>query len=79
MLLLSLYQQKTTKNCQNFLAKDLKDQCIGMNIKLKSENKNTTHEYRCFLESNFVGVSRLFVLIFSSQDNISKYYKAKRY
>ena len=28
-----LYQEKTTKNYQNFLAKGLKDQFIGMNIK----------------------------------------------
>ena len=26
-----LYQQKTIKNYQNFLAKDLKDRCIEMN------------------------------------------------
>ena len=32
--------------------------------KTKSENKNTTDEYRCFLELNFVDVSRLFVLIY---------------
>ena len=29
--------------------------------KTKSENKNTTNEYRYFLESNFVGVNGLFV------------------
>ena len=28
--------------------------------KTKSENKNTTNEYRYFLESNFVGVNRPF-------------------
>ena len=28
--------------------------------KAKRENKNTTNEYRYFLESNFVGVNRLF-------------------
>ena len=33
MFLSSLYQQKTIKNNQNFLAKDLKDHCIRMNIK----------------------------------------------
>ena len=33
MPLLSLYQQNTIKNYQNFLAKDLKDQFIGMTIK----------------------------------------------
>ena len=32
---MSLYQQKLTKNYQMFLAKYLKDQCIGMNIKQK--------------------------------------------
>ena len=35
MFLLSLYQQKTIKSYQNLLGKDLKDQCIGMNIKQK--------------------------------------------
>ena len=35
MFLKSLYQQKTIKNNQNFLAKYLKDQCIGMDIKKK--------------------------------------------
>ena len=49
MPLQSLYQQKTIKNYQNFLAKDLKDECIGANLG-KSENKNTTDEYKYFLE-----------------------------
>ena len=35
----SLYQQKTIKNYQKFLAKDLKDECIGMNIKRKVKIK----------------------------------------
>ena len=49
--------------------------------KTKSENKNTTNEYRYFLDSNFVRVIcfRLFVLVFSSQDDNSKRFKAKRY
>ena len=47
--------------------------------KTKSENKNTTNEYRYFLESNFVGVDRLFALVYSNQDNDSKIFKAKRY
>ena len=41
------------------LAKDLKDQFIG--IKTKKESKHATNEYRYFLKSNFVGVNRLFV------------------
>ena len=39
MLLSPPYQQKTIKNYQNFLAKDLKDHCIGMNIKQKERMK----------------------------------------
>ena len=35
MFLSSLYQPKTIKNYENSLAKDLKDQSIGMNIKQK--------------------------------------------
>ena len=33
---------------------------------IKRENKNRTNEYRYFLESNFVGVNRLFVLAYSN-------------
>ena len=60
--------EMTTKSFENFLAKGLKDQCIGMNKKQKSENNSMTNEYRYFNESNFVGVNRLFVLIYSNQD-----------
>ena len=35
MFLSSLYQQKIIKSYQNFLANDLKNQFIGMNIKQK--------------------------------------------
>ena len=37
--------------------------------KTKSENANTTNEYRYFLEWNFVGVNRLFVLVYWNQDD----------
>ena len=44
----------------------------------KGENRNMTIESWYFLESKFaVGVYRLFVLVFSNQDN--KRYKAKRF
>ena len=39
MFLLSPYQQKTIKNYQNFLAKELKVWCIEMNIKQKVKIK----------------------------------------
>ena len=39
-VLQSHYHQNTNKNYQNFLAKDLKHQCIGMNLKQKVRIKN---------------------------------------
>ena len=57
----------------------MKDQFIGMNIKQKVGIKKTTNEYRYFLKSNFVGVNRLFVKVYSNQDNDSKRLKTWRY
>ena len=75
---MSLYQQKATKNYQN-LANGLKDQRIGMNIKKKSENKNATNRYRYFLQSHFLGVNQLFVLVYLNQSNDIKRYNTLRY
>ena len=47
--------------------------------KTKNENKNMKNEYRYFLDSNFVGINRFFVLVYSDQDENSKSYKAKMY
>ena len=48
-------------------------------MKQKSENENATNEYRYFLEINFVGVNRWFVLVCPAEDADSKRFKAKRY
>ena len=47
--------------------------------KTKSENKNTANQYRYCLESNFVGVNRLFVLIYRNQNDNVKRFNAKKY
>ena len=47
--------------------------------KTKCENKSTKNEYRCFLESSFVGFNRLFVLVYSYQGENSKRFKTRRY
>ena len=46
--------------------------------KTKNENRNITNKYRYFLEWNFVGVNRLFVLVYSNQDNNAKRFKTRR-
>ena len=78
MSILSHYQQKTTKNYLDFLTKDLKDQCIGMNIKQKVKLKIQQFT-RYFLESIFLGVNRLFILVYSNQDVKFKRFKARKY
>ena len=57
----------------------MKDLVYWNECKTTSENKNTINEYRYFLESNFVGVNRLFVLIYLNRDNDVKRFKAQRY
>ena len=54
------------------LSKRLERSVYWNEYKIKSENENTTNEYRYFLESNFIGVNRLFVLVYSNQDVDSK-------
>ena len=59
-----------------FLVKGSKDQCIGMSIKQKV-GKNTANKYRYFLESNFVGVDRLFILVYANWNLNVERYKAR--
>ena len=73
MSLPSLCQQKTFKNCQ-FRRKE-----YWKEYKTKNESKNMTNKYRYLLESNFLRVNRLIVLIYLNQDNDAERYKAPRY
>ena len=45
---------------------------------MKSENKNTTNEYSYFLESNFVGVNRLFVFVYLNKNKYEKRFKTRK-
>ena len=55
----------------------MKDQLIRN--KTRSDNKNTTNEVRYFLESNFVGVNRFFVLVYSNHGNNAKRFNVQNY
>ena len=71
----------STRNSQKLtklLSTGFKRSVYWNEYKKKNENKNTTNEYRYFLESNFIGVNRLFVLVYSNEDADSKRFKAKR-
>ena len=47
--------------------------------KTKTENKNTTNEFRYFLKPNFVGVNRLFVLIYWNRNDNLKRFNDRKY
>ena len=47
--------------------------------KTKDEYKNMTNEFRHFQESNFVGINRLFVLVYANENADSKRFKTERY
>ena len=47
--------------------------------KTKSENKNTTNEFRYFLQSKFVGINRLFVLVYPSGNGDYKRFETQKY
>ena len=54
---------KDNQNYQNFLPKEFERSDYWSEYKTKSGNKITTNEYRYFIDSNFVGVNRLFLLL----------------
>ena len=70
---------KGNQKLSKLLSKILERSVYWNEYNTKSENKNTTNEHSSFLESNFVGVNKLFDLIYLNQDDNSKRYKAKRY
>ena len=79
MFLSSLYHHKTIKTYQNFIATRFERPVYWNKDKTKSENKNTTNEYRYFRESNFVRVNKLFILVYSNQNNNARRFKALGY
>ena len=72
---LSKLLSKGLKN-QNLLD-SIKIKFIGLNIKQKVIN--TTNEFRHFLESNFVRVNGLFVLVYTNEGNNAKRFDARKY
>ena len=74
-----VYQQKDNQKLQTVLSKEFERSVYWNEYKTKSENKNTTNDQRYFLESNFVGDDRLFVLVYTSQDVNAERFNARKY
>ena len=59
------YNQKLSK----LLSKGFKRSVYWNKYETKSENKNMRNKFRYFVESNFLGVNRLFVLVYLNWNN----------
>ena len=70
---------RDNKKLSNLLRKGFERSVYWSEYKTKSENKNMTNEFRCFLEYNFVAINRLFVLVYLNQDSDPKRFKGRRY
>ena len=72
MFLLQIYQARGDEKLSKLVTKVFERSVNWNEYKTKSENKNTASEYRYFIESNFVGVNRLFVSVYSKKNTDSK-------
>ena len=70
-----IFTIKDTKDNQKLsklFSKGFEKSVYWNEYKIKSENQNTTNEYRDFREANFLGVNRFFILVYSNQYNKAK-------
>ena len=70
---------KDNQKLSQLLSKGFERLVYWNEYKTKIENKNTTNEYIYLLQSNFVAVNRLFVLVYSNEDENAKRFKTQRY
>ena len=69
---------KENQKLSKLLRKGFERSVYWKEYKTKSNNKNMTNKFRHFVKSNFVGVNRLFVLVYSNEDAAFKRFKAKK-
>ena len=69
---------KDNQKLSKLLRKGFERSVYWKEYKTKSNNKNMTNKFRYFVKSNFVGVNRLFVLVYSNEDAAFKRFKAKK-
>ena len=70
---------KDNQNLSKRLSQRFQRSVYWNEYKTKNHNKYTTNKYRYFLEPNFVGVNRLFALVYVNQHANAKIPKAQKY
>ena len=63
---------RDNQKLSKLLSKGFQRSLYWNGYKIKSNNKNTTNEYRYFLKPNFVEFNRLFVLVYTNEDDVLK-------
>ena len=70
---------RSNQKLSKLLSKGFERSVYRNEFKTKRENKNTTNEFRYLLKSNFVGVNRLFALVYTNEDDSSMRFKTRIY
>ena len=70
---------RDNKKLSKYLSKGFERSVYLNKHKTKFDNKNTINEFRYFLESNVVGVNRLFVLVYTNHGYNSKRFNAQKH
>ena len=69
---------KDDQKLSKLLSKIFERSVYWNEYKTESENRNATNEFRYFFESNFVGVKRLFVIVYPNRNNDFKRFKTQK-
>ena len=69
---------KRYQKLSKLLSKGFERSVYGNEYKAKIETKITTNEFRYYLESNFVEVNQLFVLVYTNEDADSKRFETRK-
>ena len=78
-VLVGVLSERDNKKLSKLEIKGFERSLYWNEYETKTETKNTTNEYRYFLESNFVGVNRLFALVYLNRRNVVKRFKTRRH
>ena len=63
---------RDNQKLSKLLSKGFERSVYWNEYKTKNGNKSTANEYGCFLESNIVGVNRLFILAYTNESEMVK-------
>ena len=70
---------RDNQKLSKLLSKGFERSAYWNEYKTKSDNKNMINQFRYFLESNFIGVNRLFLLVDTNYGNNAKRFNARKY